>query len=96
MRTQPSESGFQALAVSERIKPVREAQIHVDDFRVPSPVHLLARRAVQKRSAAFWTVAQHEADLVGKKIHACGGRQDTAAIPDCLLGKARRGFLCEP
>jgi hypothetical protein len=60
MRTEPSESGFQALAGTERIGPVCEAQIHLDNLRVPIPVHLASRRAVHEQFAALWTVAQHE------------------------------------
>ena len=69
MRREPSESGFQALAGAERIEPVREAQIHMHDFRVPIPVHLATRGAVHKKLAALWTVAQHETGRGGSRTH---------------------------
>lgn len=87
MRTEPSESGFQALAGAERIGPVREAQIHMDDFRVPVPVHLAARRAVHEQFAALWTVAQHEAVHVGGRTHGMQGSKGTATHLNRLLGK---------
>jgi hypothetical protein len=49
---------LQALAAAERIKPVREAQIDMDDFKVPIPIPLEAGRAVHERFAAYWTVAR--------------------------------------
>ena len=55
---EPLESFFQALAEAERIKPVCEAQIDVDDFKVPIPIPLEAGGAVHEPFAACWTVPQ--------------------------------------
>jgi hypothetical protein len=89
----PSESCCQPLTGAKRIKPVREAQIDIDDFAVPIPIHLAARGAVHERSATFWTVAQHGAVLVeGRSRERC---EPTPSMRGCLLGKARPGLLCE-
>ena len=56
-RMSRSESFLKALAAAERIKPVCEAQIDVDDFKVSIPVALKAGGAVHERFAACWTVA---------------------------------------
>ena len=59
-----SESVSQALAGAEGIKPVREAQIDVDLFGLPIPVHFQARGVVHEQFAASGTLRQRELRLV--------------------------------
>ena len=62
----------QALAGAERIKPVREAQIDVDLFGLPIPVHFLARGVVREQFAASWTLRRRELRLVRARSRSHG------------------------
>ena len=81
----------QALAEAERIKPVREAQIDVDDFKVSIPVALEAGGAVHERFAACWTVALLGLRVVGR-LRGHNGPSVAPLIPMGYCGKPLKVF----
>jgi hypothetical protein len=72
--TDLTQSLFQALAEAERIKPVCETEIDVDDFQGPSRIRLEARGAVHELLATSRTVARLGAVRVGGKLRSHRGR----------------------
>ena len=64
--TEPSEAFLQALAEAELVKPVCEAQIDVDDFKVPLPVPFAAGDAVHHPFSAYRTVARLGLRAIGR------------------------------